>query len=61
MAATQSVMVAPAAESTDQATELLWQDAVTRLSSTNNEILLPTDIVETIGQENVTKIKARLW
>lgn len=61
MAATHSVMVTPAAESTDQATELLWQDAVIHLGDTNNEILLPVNIVETIGQNNVTKIKARLW
>ncbi|KAK2757350.1 hypothetical protein FQN54_004864 [Arachnomyces sp. PD_36] len=60
MAATQSVMVAPAAESTEQATELLWQDAITHLAATNNEILLPRNIIETIGEKNVTKIKARL-
>ncbi|PLB51676.1 mating-type HMG-box protein MAT1-2 [Aspergillus steynii IBT 23096] len=47
-------------ESTDKLTELLWQDALGNLQSTNNEVLLPINIVDMIGQCNVDKIKARL-
>ncbi|KAL1998214.1 hypothetical protein VTN02DRAFT_6634 [Thermoascus thermophilus] len=43
-----------------QVTELLWQDAMRHLGSTNNEILLPTNVIDLIGQDNVDKIKARL-
>jgi hypothetical protein len=49
-----------AVPSTDKLTELLWQDALRHLESTNNEVLLPVNITEIIGQENVNKIKARL-
>ncbi|KAI9045813.1 HMG-box domain-containing protein [Aspergillus affinis] len=47
-------------ESTDKLTELLWQDALGNLQSTNNEVLLPVNITDLIGQCNVDKIKARL-
>lgn len=47
-------------ESTDKLTELLWQDALGNLQSTNNEVLLPINITDMIGQCNVDKIKARL-
>ena len=47
-------------ESTDKLTELLWQDALGNLQSTNNEVLLPVNITDMIGQCNVDKIKARL-
>ncbi|KAK9601303.1 hypothetical protein V6Z92_001352 [Aspergillus fumigatus] len=50
----------PAAESTDTLTELLWQDALRHLESTNNEVLLPINVTDMIGQDNVDKIKTRL-
>ncbi|KAF9888442.1 hypothetical protein FE257_008720 [Aspergillus nanangensis] len=49
-----------ATESTDKLTELIWQDALRHLESTNNEVLLPVNITDMIGQSNVNKIKARL-
>jgi hypothetical protein len=48
-------------QSLGQATELLWEDALHHLTFTNNEILLPPNIVELIGPRNVDEIKARLW
>ncbi|PYH89060.1 mating-type HMG-box protein MAT1-2 [Aspergillus ellipticus CBS 707.79] len=48
------------AESGDKLTELLWQDALNHLGSTNNEVLLPINVQDMIGQHNVNKIKARL-
>ena len=48
------------AESTDKLTELLWQDALRHLESTNNEVLLPINVTEMIGQSNVDKIRIRL-
>ena len=50
-----------AVNSSDKLTELLWQDALRHLGSTNNEVLLPINVTEIIGQTNVNKIKARLW
>ncbi|KAA8652624.1 hypothetical protein EYZ11_012663 [Aspergillus tanneri] len=47
-------------DSTDKLTELLWQDALRHLESTNNEVLLPINITDLIGQRNVDKIKSRL-
>ncbi|RAL06396.1 HMG-box domain-containing protein [Aspergillus ibericus CBS 121593] len=47
-------------ESSDKLTELLWQDALRHLGSTNNEVLLPINIIDMIGQSNVNKIKSRL-
>ncbi|BCS22942.1 HMG-box domain-containing protein [Aspergillus puulaauensis] len=47
-------------QSADNLTELLWQDALRHLGSTNNEVLLPTNVVDIIGQDNVEKIKSRL-
>ncbi|KAF7594027.1 hypothetical protein BBP40_010305 [Aspergillus hancockii] len=47
-------------ESTDKLTELLWQDALRHLESTNNEVLLPINVTDIIGQGNVDKIRARL-
>lgn len=61
MATISSIELKSAAESMDQVTELLWQDAMRHLGSTNNEILLPTNVIDLIGQANVDKIKARLW
>lgn len=46
--------------SMDKLAELIWQDALRHLESTNNEVLLPVNITEIIGQENVNMIKARL-
>ncbi|KAL4860448.1 hypothetical protein BDV12DRAFT_205047 [Aspergillus spectabilis] len=47
-------------QSTDNLTELLWQDALRHLRSTNNEVLLPKNVVDIIGQDNVNKIRNRL-
>ncbi|OOF98561.1 hypothetical protein ASPCADRAFT_1991 [Aspergillus carbonarius ITEM 5010] len=47
-------------ESSDKLTELLWQDALRHLGSTNNEVLLPINVIDMIGQSNVNKIKSRL-
>lgn len=59
MAALQVTMTSDA-ESMDKITELLWQDALRHLESTNNEVLLPTNVIDQIGQSNVDKIKSRL-
>ncbi|KAL4885006.1 hypothetical protein BJY04DRAFT_181140 [Aspergillus karnatakaensis] len=58
--ATVSIAMKSAAQSADNLTELLWQDALRHLESTNNEVLLPTNVVDIIGQDNVNKIKSRL-
>ncbi|OJJ78305.1 hypothetical protein ASPBRDRAFT_167991 [Aspergillus brasiliensis CBS 101740] len=50
----------PTTESSDKLTELLWQDALRHLGSTNNEVLLPINVIDMIGQANVNKIKSRL-
>ena len=49
-----------AVDSADKLTELLWQDALRHLGSTNNEVLLPVNVTEMIGNDNVNKIKTRL-
>lgn len=48
------------AKSSDTVTELLWKDALCHLKHTNNEVLLPTNVRDMIGQDNVDKIKSRL-
>nr|AGS13705.1 HMG mating-type protein MAT1-2-1 [Aspergillus lentulus] len=58
--ATVPIAMKSAAESTDTLTELLWQDALRHLESTNNEVLLPINVTDMIGQDNVDKIKTRL-
>ncbi|KAF5862660.1 hypothetical protein ETB97_011298 [Aspergillus alliaceus] len=58
--ATVPIAMRSAAESTDTLTELLWQDALRHLESTNNEVLLPINVTNMIGQRNVDKIKTRL-
>ncbi|KAF4237256.1 hypothetical protein CNMCM8980_007132 [Aspergillus fumigatiaffinis] len=58
--ATVPIAVKSVAESTDTLTELLWQDALRHLESTNNEVLLPINVTDMIGQDNVDKIKTRL-
>ncbi|OJJ43406.1 hypothetical protein ASPZODRAFT_146122 [Penicilliopsis zonata CBS 506.65] len=58
--ATVPIAIKPVVESTDTATELLWQDALRHLDYTNNEVLLPTNVIDTIGQSNMDKIKSRL-
>ncbi|KAL4940097.1 hypothetical protein BDV06DRAFT_197379 [Aspergillus oleicola] len=55
-----SIAMKSTTQSADSLTELLWQDALRHLGSTNNEVLLPTNVVDIIGQENVEKIKSRL-
>ncbi|RDW86143.1 HMG-box domain-containing protein [Aspergillus mulundensis] len=55
-----SIAMKSATQSPDDLTELLWQDALRHLVSTNNEVLLPTNVVDIIGQANVEKIKSRL-
>ncbi|RHZ43151.1 HMG-box domain-containing protein [Aspergillus thermomutatus] len=58
--ATVPIAMKSAAESTDTLTELLWQDALRHLESMNNEVLLPINVTDMIGQDNVDKIKTRL-
>lgn len=50
----------PTTKSSDTVTELLWKDALRHLKYTNNEVLLPTNVRDMIGQDNVDKIKSRL-
>lgn len=50
-----------ARDSLDKVTELLWEDALGHLKSTNNEVLLPSNVTDIIGHGNLDKIKARLW
>ncbi|EAA60776.1 hypothetical protein AN4734.2 [Aspergillus nidulans FGSC A4] len=59
MAAVSIAMKSPT-QSPDSITELLWKDALRHLGSTNDEVLLPTNVVDIIGQDNVEKIKSRL-
>jgi hypothetical protein len=47
-------------EAMTQATEKLWQEAVSHLNFTNNEILLPMNIVNTLGFNNVEVLRTRL-
>lgn len=58
--ATVSHTMESAPKSTETLTELLWQDALRLLKATNNEVLLPTNVRDMIGQGNVNKIKTRL-
>lgn len=51
----------PTGDSLNKVTELLWEDALRHLKSTNNEVLLPSNVTDVIGQENLDKIKGRLW
>ncbi|KAL1963807.1 hypothetical protein VTN77DRAFT_7873 [Rasamsonia byssochlamydoides] len=60
MAMMSTATMNPPSQSLNQATELLWQDALRHLRFTNNEILLPANIVDLIGHRNVEEIKARL-
>ena len=39
----------------DTVTELLWQDALQHLKATNNEMLLPTNVKDVIGQEVLSR------
>ncbi|KAL2814387.1 hypothetical protein BDW59DRAFT_167174 [Aspergillus cavernicola] len=55
-----SIAMKSTTQSADNLTERLWQDALRHLGSTNNEVLLPTNVVEMIGQSNVDTIKSRL-
>ncbi|KAL4922173.1 hypothetical protein BDW62DRAFT_197408 [Aspergillus aurantiobrunneus] len=55
-----SIAMKSTTQPADNITELLWQDALRHLGSTNNEVLLPTNVVDIIGQDNVEKIKSRL-
>lgn len=43
------------AKSMDTVTELLWQDALQHLKATNNEMLLPTNVKDVIGQEVLSR------
>jgi hypothetical protein len=61
MVTVTSLTTQPTSASMDCVTELLWQDALHHLDATNNEILLPTNVIDMIGNINVDKIKARLW
>ncbi|KAL4821103.1 hypothetical protein BDW67DRAFT_180649 [Aspergillus spinulosporus] len=55
-----SIAMKSTTQSPDSLTELLWKDALRHLGSTNEEVLLPTNVVDIIGQDNVEKIKSRL-
>lgn len=44
----------------ERAVELLWHDAMMHLEATNNEVILPYNVVDLIGDENVAKIAERL-
>ncbi|KAL4980557.1 hypothetical protein BDW66DRAFT_125508 [Aspergillus desertorum] len=55
-----SIAMKSTTQSPDSLTELLWKDALRHLGSTNDEVLLPTNVVDIIGQNNVEKIKSRL-
>lgn len=59
--ATMHLTMELAGESSDKVTELLWEDALRHLKSTNNEVLLPSNVTDFIGHGNLDKIKARLW
>jgi hypothetical protein len=59
--ATVSIAMKSTAQSPENVMERLWQDALRHLGSTNNEVLLPTNVVDVIGQNNVEEIKSRLW
>jgi hypothetical protein len=59
--ATAPLAMESTSESLDKVTELLWEDALRHLKSTNNEVLLPSNVTDIIGKENLDKIKARLW
>jgi hypothetical protein len=61
MATVSAAVIKSAAESMDQVTELLWQDALRHLNATDNELLLPINVTDLIGQSNVNKLRARLW
>lgn len=43
-----------------RATELLWQDAMMHLEATNYEVLLPMNVAELIGVDNITLLADRL-
>ncbi|KAL2793305.1 hypothetical protein BJX66DRAFT_306190 [Aspergillus keveii] len=58
--ATVSIAMKSTAQSPENVMERLWQDALRHLGSTNNEVLLPTNVVDVIGQNNVEEIKSRL-
>lgn len=53
----QAYIAEDTTESMDRTTELLWHDALRHLPATNNEVLLPTNIMEIVGEHNVNKIK----
>lgn len=59
--ATAPLAMESTSDSLDKVTELLWEDALRHLKSTNNEVLLPRNVTDIIGKENLDKIKARLW
>jgi hypothetical protein len=59
--ATAPLAMESTSDSLDKVTELLWEDALRHLKSTNNEVLLPSNVTDIIGKENLDKIKARLW
>lgn len=47
-------------EPVDRVVELLWHDAMMHLEATNNEVILPYNVVELIGRGNVDKLVGRL-
>ncbi|KAJ5710807.1 mating-type HMG-box protein MAT1-2 [Penicillium malachiteum] len=61
MPAAQRVFWMPSSEA-DQLTEALWHEAGTleRLKATNNELILPNNVVAKIGRANVAKLATRL-
>jgi hypothetical protein len=60
MPAVSSPETQSASDAADWVTELLWEDSLHHLEATNAEILLPVNVMDVIGKNNVDKIKARL-
>lgn len=59
MATTTFSAMQPMSGSMELVVELIWQHAVSNLSQTRNEILLPVDILSLIGHANLETIKGR--
>nr|AZB52187.1 MAT2-1 [Aspergillus pseudoglaucus] len=58
--ATVPIAMRSDAQSPESITELLWQDALRHLFSTNEEVLPPINVTDMIGQDNVERLKSRL-
>lgn len=47
------------AEPKDRAAEVVYKHAIMNLSKTNNEIIIPANVVDVIGLENLKKLQQR--